>query len=58
MQTLGARRAMYAAEQYGWCGVAVTIQALRKAAISDAPVRTEGPIERVDEVAMHHAPHH
>jgi hypothetical protein len=58
MQTLRARRAVYAAELYGWYGVAVAIQAPRKAAISDAPVRTDGPIERIDEVAMHRAPHH
>ena len=58
MPTLGARRAMHAAEQYGWYGAAVAIQALRKAAISDAPVRTEGRIEHFDEVAMHHALHH
>ena len=58
IQTLGARRAMHAAEQYGWYGVAVAIQALRKEAINAVPVKLEGTVERFAETAVHYAPHH
>ena len=55
MQTLGIQRAIHAAEQYGWYGVALAITELRKQALAAGTEDARNRPERYEQTFRHHA---